>query len=43
MDELINLIEINAGRTRSTRFNGALIGGLAGLLLHFGQLLLRIG
>ena len=44
MGQLINLVEINVGKDlQNIRFNGALIGGLAGLLLHAGEMLLRIG
>ena len=44
MDQLINLIEINVGKDlQYIRFNGALIGGLAGLLIHACETLLRIG
>jgi len=43
MDQLINVIEINVGQDlQYIRFNGTLIGGLAGLLLHAGELLLRM-
>jgi uncharacterized membrane-anchored protein YjiN (DUF445 family) len=43
MGQLINVIEINVGRDlQYIRFNGTLIGGLAGLLLHAGELLLRM-
>ena len=43
MGQLINLIEINVGKDlQYIRFNGALIGGLAGLLLHAGETLLRM-
>ena len=35
MAQLISLIEINIGRDlQYIRFNGAMIGGLAGLVLH---------
>ena len=44
MDQLIDLIEINVGKDlQYIRFNGALIGGLAGLLLHAGELAIRAG
>ena len=43
MRQLISLIEINIGRDlQYIRFNGALIGGLAGLLLHAIEMLLRL-
>jgi uncharacterized membrane-anchored protein YjiN (DUF445 family) len=42
MGQLISLIEINIGRDlQYIRFNGSLIGGLAGLGLYTGELLLR--
>ena len=41
MRQLIDLIEINVGKDlQYIRFNGALIGGLAGLLLYAGEVLL---
>ena len=43
MAQLITLIEINIGRDlQYIRFNGALIGGLAGLGLHTIEVLLRL-
>ena len=43
MRQLIALIEINIGRDlQYIRFNGALIGGLAGLVLHTIEVLLRL-
>ncbi|MDB5625699.1 MAG: hypothetical protein JWR73_1501 [Tardiphaga sp.] len=43
MRQLISLIEINIGRDlQYIRFNGALIGGLAGLVLHTIEALLRL-
>jgi uncharacterized membrane-anchored protein YjiN (DUF445 family) len=43
MGQLISLIEINIGRDlQYIRFNGSLIGGLAGLALYTGEFLLRI-
>ena len=43
MGQLIDVIEINVGKDlQYIRFNGALIGGLAGLLLHAGEMLLRL-
>lgn len=42
MAQLISLIEINIGRDlQYIRFNGSLIGGLAGLVLYSVELLLR--
>jgi uncharacterized membrane-anchored protein YjiN (DUF445 family) len=41
IDQLVRLIEINIGRDlQYIRFNGTLIGGLAGLALHTAQVLL---
>jgi uncharacterized membrane-anchored protein YjiN (DUF445 family) len=43
MQQLITLIEINIGRDlQYIRFNGAIIGGLAGLVLHTIEVLLRL-
>jgi uncharacterized membrane-anchored protein YjiN (DUF445 family) len=43
MRQLIDLIEINFGKDlQYIRFNGALIGGLAGLLLYAGEVVLRM-
>lgn len=43
MAQLISLIEINIGRDlQSIRFNGSLIGGLAGLVLYSVEFLLRL-
>jgi uncharacterized membrane-anchored protein YjiN (DUF445 family) len=43
MTQLISLIEINIGRDlQYIRFNGSLIGGLAGLVLYTGEFLLRL-
>jgi uncharacterized membrane-anchored protein YjiN (DUF445 family) len=43
MGQLITLIEINIGKDlQYIRFNGALIGGLAGLGLYTGEILLRL-
>ena len=43
MAQLISLIEINIGRDlQYIRFNGSLIGGLAGLALYSGEYLLRL-
>jgi len=42
MNQLINLIEINIGKDlQYIRFNGALIGGLAGLALHTAEVALK--
>lgn len=42
MKQLINLIEINIGKDlQYIRFNGALIGGLAGLALHTAELFIK--
>ena len=43
MGKLIDQIEINIGKDlQYVRFNGALIGGLAGVLLYAGEKLLRL-
>ncbi len=43
VDQLIRMIELNVGRDlQYIRFNGALIGGLAGLGLHTIEVLLRL-
>lgn len=43
MTQLISLIEINIGRDlQYIRFNGSLIGGLAGLTLYSAEFLLRL-
>ena len=43
MTQLISLIEINIGKDlQYIRFNGSLIGGLAGLALYTGEFLLRL-
>ena len=43
MGQLISLIEINIGRDlQYIRFNGSLIGGLAGLALYTAEVLLRL-
>ena len=43
MGQLISLIEINIGRDlQYIRFNGSLIGGLAGLGLYTAEFLLRL-
>jgi len=43
MGQLISLIEINIGKDlQYIRFNGSLIGGLAGLVLYTGEFLLRL-
>lgn len=42
--QLVKLIELNVGRDlQYIRFNGTLIGGLAGLALHGAEVLLRLG
>jgi uncharacterized membrane-anchored protein YjiN (DUF445 family) len=42
MNQLINLIEINIGKDlQYIRFNGALIGGLAGLALHSAEVFIK--
>lgn len=42
MNQLINLIEINIGKDlQYIRFNGALIGGLAGLALHSAEVIIK--
>jgi uncharacterized membrane-anchored protein YjiN (DUF445 family) len=43
MQQLISLIEVNVGKDlQYIRFNGSLIGGLAGLALYTAEFLLRI-
>jgi uncharacterized membrane-anchored protein YjiN (DUF445 family) len=43
MSQLISLIELNIGRDlQYIRFNGTLIGGLAGFALYTGEVLLRL-
>jgi uncharacterized membrane-anchored protein YjiN (DUF445 family) len=43
MQQLITLIEINVGKDlQYIRFNGSLIGGLAGLALYTLEYLLRL-
>jgi uncharacterized membrane-anchored protein YjiN (DUF445 family) len=43
MDQLVKLIEINVGRDlQFIRFNGAMIGGLAGLGLYTAELLFKL-
>jgi uncharacterized membrane-anchored protein YjiN (DUF445 family) len=43
MAQLISLIEINIGKDlQYIRFNGSLIGGLAGLALYTAEVLLRL-
>ena len=43
MEQLITLIEINIGRDlQYIRFNGSLIGGLAGLVLYSAEFLFRL-
>jgi uncharacterized membrane-anchored protein YjiN (DUF445 family) len=44
MQRLLGVIEVNVGRDlQYIRFNGMLIGGLAGLALHGLEVLLRVG
>ncbi|BAT61362.1 hypothetical protein GJW-30_1_03919 [Variibacter gotjawalensis] len=43
IDQLIRLVEINIGRDlQYIRFNGALVGGLAGLVLYTAEYFLRL-
>jgi uncharacterized membrane-anchored protein YjiN (DUF445 family) len=43
MKELISIIEVNAGRDlQYIRFNGTIIGGLAGLALHSVEYVARL-
>jgi uncharacterized membrane-anchored protein YjiN (DUF445 family) len=43
MQQLISLIEVNVGKDlQYIRFNGSLIGGLAGLALYTAEYLLRL-
>jgi uncharacterized membrane-anchored protein YjiN (DUF445 family) len=43
IQQLVRLIEINVGKDlQFIRFNGALVGGLAGLALYTGEILLRL-
>ena len=43
MDQLVKLIEINVGKDlQFIRFNGAMIGGLAGLRLYTAELLFKL-
>ena len=43
MDQLVGLIEINIGKDlQFIRFNGAMVGGLAGLALYTGEILLKL-
>jgi uncharacterized membrane-anchored protein YjiN (DUF445 family) len=43
MAQLISLIEVNVGKDlQYIRFNGSLIGGLAGLALYTAEYLLRL-
>jgi uncharacterized membrane-anchored protein YjiN (DUF445 family) len=43
MDQLVRLIEINVGKDlQFIRFNGALVGGLAGLALYSSETLMRL-
>jgi uncharacterized membrane-anchored protein YjiN (DUF445 family) len=43
MDQVVGLLEINIGKDlQFIRFNGAIVGGLAGLALYTGQILLHL-
>ena len=43
IDQLVQLIEINIGKDlQFIRFNGAMVGGLAGLMLYTGEILLKL-
>jgi uncharacterized membrane-anchored protein YjiN (DUF445 family) len=43
LDQLVNLLEINIGKDlQFIRFNGAIVGGLAGLALYTGQIVLNL-
>ena len=43
MDQLIRLIEINVGKDlQFIRFNGAIVGGLAGLAIYTAEILSRL-
>jgi uncharacterized membrane-anchored protein YjiN (DUF445 family) len=43
MGQLVRLIEINVGKDlQFIRFNGAIVGGLAGLSLYTGEILLQL-
>jgi len=43
LQQLVRLIEINVGKDlQFIRFNGAVVGGLAGLALYTGELLLKL-
>jgi uncharacterized membrane-anchored protein YjiN (DUF445 family) len=43
MDQLVRLIELNVGKDlQFIRFNGAMVGGLAGLALYTAELLLKV-
>jgi len=43
MEQLISVIEVNIGKDlQYIRFNGSLIGGLAGLALYTAEFLLRM-
>jgi uncharacterized membrane-anchored protein YjiN (DUF445 family) len=42
IDQLVKLIELNVGKDlQFIRFNGAVVGGLAGLALYTGEMLLQ--
>jgi uncharacterized membrane-anchored protein YjiN (DUF445 family) len=43
MDQVVSLLELNIGKDlQFIRFNGAIVGGLAGLALYAGQVLLNL-
>jgi uncharacterized membrane-anchored protein YjiN (DUF445 family) len=43
IDQLVQLIKINIGKDlQFIRFNGAMVGGLAGLMLYTGEILLKL-
>jgi uncharacterized membrane-anchored protein YjiN (DUF445 family) len=43
MDQLVTLIEINVGKDlQFIRFNGAMVGGLAGLALYTAEIVLKL-
>jgi uncharacterized membrane-anchored protein YjiN (DUF445 family) len=43
MDHLVRLIEINVGKDlQFIRFNGAIVGGLAGLAIYTAEILSKL-
>jgi uncharacterized membrane-anchored protein YjiN (DUF445 family) len=43
MDQVVTLIELNIGKDlQFIRFNGAMVGGLAGVALYAGEILLGL-